>query len=151
MELNELHEVRAMILQDSDSPDDLRKRWLEQDKLKEIKPVTISTSNFLDELVQDEVERIESAARAAKAQADESERNRLKALNTELKRHFSRLLDKGVGTIESGAYHFDYAGRAHSVKLVEGQFQLCGPSKPVKFSVDGDAVTALAKVLAKAS
>jgi hypothetical protein len=167
--MSEFHfqQVRSMILASlpPEEADALRAKWAAESKLSksEEKPMSqsgpVGVANFLSELVAEQVELNESAARKAKADADESERTRVKALNTELKRHFGKLLDKGIGKLEGGEFRFSHSGTAYRVSMSEGAFLLTPDLKPntvnfgwktLKFGADGDAVTSLAKVLAKA-
>jgi hypothetical protein len=150
--VSDLFAIRDFIAANSDNAAELRARWQNESAQpeKESKPVTVSTSNFLTELVAEQVELSDALSRAAKAQADESERIRIKSLNSELKRHFGKLLDKGVGSVEAGEFRFAHAGTDYSVKMSNGNFVLATSARVIaQFGVDGDAVTSLAKVLAK--
>jgi len=149
------YELRAMLLQHSDFPDELRAKWASEEKQsaqpkKESIPVSTATSNFLSDLVSEQAEINERAVRKAKGEAEEAERIRVKALNDELKKHFSKLIDKSEGRIENGEFHFTFEGKKYHAFMSNGRFSLHGDGYSIgDFGVDGDAVTSLAKVLAK--
>jgi hypothetical protein len=148
--------VQSLLLMHSTpaEADALRAKWAAEQQSaqprKESIPVNTATSNFLSELVAEQIDLNDIAARSAKAIADDAERLRIKSRETDLKRHFSKLLEKGEASVIKGEMYFEYAGSRYIVVLKDGSFHLqIGATVLATFNHDGDAVQTLAKVLSK--
>jgi hypothetical protein len=148
----DLFPIRDFIAANSDNASELRARWQNDSAQprKESTPVNTATSNFLSELVSEQIEINDSVTRKAKSEADDAERVRIKSRETDLKRHFAKLIEKGEASVIKGEMYFDYAGSRYIVVLKDGSFRLhIGATVLATFNHDGDAVQTLAKVLSK--
>jgi hypothetical protein len=152
--MSDLFPIRDFIAANSDNAGELRARWAAEQQSaqprKESIPVNTATSNYLNELVAEQIEAIDTAARAAKSAADDAERARVKSLNADMKKHFAKLIDKSAATVSGGELYFDFNGEQYLVCLKNGSFSLQqGATVITTFNADGDAIQSLAKVLAK--
>jgi hypothetical protein len=138
---------------------ELRKKWLIEPLLRtrvgginSMKGSEMNATSFFIEAIDEEREALEDAARSAQQAAEQTRMKLIKANEKELAKQFAKLIDGNVARVMNGEMVFELpnSNYFYSVSLDNGNYLLSVDSTPVeKFAGNGDAVRALAKVLAK--
>ena len=154
----DLEHVRQLIYSEASESEraELRKKWLGPESggtsiLKDKKVSTVTDSFFI-ELIDDEREAIEEAAKTAREATESARTTRIKADEKELSRKFGKLISGNIARVLNGALVFELPNSQYfySVTLENGQFLLSVDSTPVeRFQGNGDEIKTLAKILAK--
>jgi hypothetical protein len=151
----DLSHVRQLIYSSATESEkvELRRKWLKDPNQG---GTLISKGNvmnsFFIELVDEERESLEEAARTQRQSAEQTRTRLVKSNERELSKQFAKLIDGNVARVLNGELVFELpnSNYFYAVSMDSGNFLLSVDNTPVeKFAGNGDAVRSLAKVLAR--
>lgn len=111
-----------------------------------------TAASFFIEAIDEEREALEEAARTQAQTAEQTRTRVVKSNERELSKQFAKLIDGNVARVLNGELVFQLPNSKYfySVTMDAGNFLLSVDKTPVeKFAGNGDAVRALAKILAR--
>ena len=151
----DLSHARQLIFNEASETEkvELRRKWL-QDPTQGgvISKEQSVTDSFFIELIDDEREAIEEAAKKVCEATESARLMKLKADEKELSRKFAKLISGNIARVLNGELVFELpdSNYFYSVTLENGQFLLSVNNTPVeRFQGNGDEIKSLAKLLAK--
>jgi hypothetical protein len=153
----DLEHARQLIYNEATESEkaELRKKWLgpESGGTSILKGGEMNTAtSFFIEAIDEEKERLDEAARTQAQTAEQARTRLVKSNERELSKQFAKLIDGNVARVLNGELVFQLpnSNYFYAVTMDAGNFLLSVDSTPVeKFAGNGDAVRALAKILAR--
>ena len=110
-------------------------------------------TNFFLEIIEEERENAATEESTARASAETTRLKNIRSNEKTLAGHFGKLIEKELAYITDGELFLEsgeLTGNIYSVVMADSNFQLKINGSPFeKFAHNGDAIRALAKILAK--